>query len=449
MTDTNAYRLVCGLEIHVELKTASKMFCGCKNDPFFAPQPNIYTCPYCLGRQTKPPVPNRKAIEFTAKFGLYVGGQITSPSYFERKHYVYPDMPKGYQISQCTQHFVKGGQVNTPQGVVRLIEAHLEEDAAKLIHQEVKGSKMTLIDFNRSGVPLIEIVSAADIHSSKQAVAYAKNIQSITRYLGISDADMEKGQMRFDANISLQTKQQAADNLLPDYKVEVKNINSFKALEQTIDFEIERQSELLSSGQKVPQETRGFDMNSGKTIFQRTKGNSEDFRATICPEMSTIVLSKQILSSWFKQKLIIKEEYLKKWQAQFQLENKYAASFLTNPTIITWAEKLWQLAKKENLPVNKLANYLVNKKLKFTIHDDQPQLISAFQDLISSDQVDEGELTSLIKQTLQSYPHEFKRYLQGEKQLLGFFMGQIMRTSDRKLDATLVNKLLKQELQSA
>lgn len=442
------YRLICGLEIHVELKTKAKVFCRCKNDPFFSPKPNIYTCDYCLGRETKAPVPNRRAIELAVKFGLFVGGDINTHSYFERKHYQYPDVPKGYQISQCTKHFVKGGVINTKEGAVHLIEAHLEEDVAKMIHQEVNGKKVTLLDFNRSGVPLIEIVCAPEIHSSDQAVEYAKNIQAIARYLGMSNADMEKGQMRFDANISLQTPQEQQANQLPEYKVEVKNINSFKALKSAIEFEIKRQSQLLTETGSVPQETRGYDLATLSTVFQRKKGDTVDFNATICPDMSKIELTDRVLSTWRSELPPQKEITIATWYEKYQLTAKYSEVFALTPESRQWANKLWEQTLKAGVSCQQLANYLVNKKIPYTLQDEPTEIIAKWQKLTAVDDVDEATMKKLINDTLQAHPQEVARYRAGEKQLLGFFMGQIIKKSQQKLPATTLNHLLVVSLQT-
>lgn len=445
-TQNDDYRLICGLEIHVELKTQSKMFCGCKNAPFFANKPNIYTCDYCLGRETKKPVPNKKAIEFTIKFGLFTGSKIQKYSYFERKHYVYPDVPKGYQISQCTKHFTFDGSIDTSFGPVGLIEAHLEEDVAKMIHKEVDGTKVSLIDFNRSGVPLIEIVSQPDIHSAAQAIEYAKNIQAITRYLGIADADMEKGQMRFDANISLQGKAQQAVGQLPDYKVEIKNINSFKSLGQAIDYEIGRQKKLLESGQDVPQETRGFDTNSGTTVFQRGKGGFADFRAMICPDMSGFEFDGKLLAKWQSELPPKREVMLKDWEQKYAVNHKYGVVFLRDKDTVLWAAEVFAAAYKEKLNVNQLANYLANRRLKLGVGDNIDAVIHEFKEMERLDDFNVEEVTAVIGQIINSNQSAADDYRAGQKQVLGFFIGETLRKIGKKVDVSKIKLLIEDQL---
>ena len=246
----NEYELVIGLEIHVELKTKSGMFCGCPAD-HFGKVPNTQTCPVCLGLPGALPVPNKTAIDWTIMLGLALGANIAEVSKFDRKHYFYPDLPKGYQISQYDQPLCKGGVVKTSFGDVRIHRVHLEEDTGKLQHILLNGKRVTLVDFNRSGAPLMEIVTEPDIQSSAQAIEFLKKLHQIVRFVGISDADMEKGSMRLEPNISVRMKvKQASDSFgiaasktprnddLPDYKVEVKISIHLNSLQQRLNMSL-------------------------------------------------------------------------------------------------------------------------------------------------------------------------------------------------------------------
>lgn len=441
-----SYHLVCGLEIHTELKTKSKMFCGCKNDPFGAKKPNIYTCPVCLGLPGALPVANKKAIEWTVKLGLFLHCEINLHSKFDRKNYFYPDLAKSYQISQYDLPFCHDGYVDTDYGRVRINRIHLEEDTAKLLHQTLDGKKVTLIDFNRSSVPLIEIVTEPDIVSSDQAKAYAKKIQEAVRTLGIGDADMQKGGMRLEANISLQTDEQHAAGKLPDYKVEVKNINSFNFMGQAIDYEIKRQSRLLDAGKTIPQETRGFDSAKGITFVQRSKENAADYRYFPDPDLPEVVFTKKQIEAIRQTLPLTHEQQTKIWQEKYQLDPKYTAPFLQKAAATAWANQLWQEAATAKLDVNKLANFMANGKIAYQVGDDTKKIITAFQKLTAVADVSTDELQTIIDQVLAEHPDEVKRYQAGEKKLQGFFMGQIMRAAKKKLDAGQVNKLLAQAL---
>jgi aspartyl-tRNA(Asn)/glutamyl-tRNA(Gln) amidotransferase subunit B len=440
------YNLICGLEIHTELKTKSKMFCACPNDPFHAPKPNFYTCPVCLGLPGALPVANATAIEWTVKLGLLLGCKINRHSKFDRKNYFYPDLPKGYQISQYDLPFCYQGAVTTSLGTVRINRIHLEEDTAKLLHQQKGNKKVTLIDFNRSSVPLIEIVTEPDIKSSAQAIEYAKKIRATVRQLGISNADMQKGGLRLEANISLQTPAQAQANQLPNYKVEVKNINSFNFMGQAIDYEIKRQTKLLNAGETIGQETRGWDSSKNKTFLQRRKENAADYRYFPDPDLPEITFTTQQIKAWRQELPLSSSALIDEWAKKFHLPAKYASAFIDQPEKIAWAQKLWLAATAEKLDLSQLANYLVNKKINFKFTDDAQTIITLFRQAIATDNLDDNQLTALIKKVLTTHPHEVTRYQNGEKKLLGFFMGQIMKSSSKKLSAPAVNHILLQQL---
>lgn len=248
-----------GLEIHAELKTRTKMFCDSLNDPD-EKHPNVNVCPVCLGHPGTLPVPNQQAIEHVVKVGFALGGTVNEATKFDRKNYFYPDIPKGYQISQYDQPLVSGGELKG----VRIRRVHLEEDTGTLMH----GEGASLVDYNRAGVPLMELVTEPDFSSAEQIADFARELQLILRYLGVSDADMEKGELRIEANVSLDM----------GTKVELKNINSFRAVRDAVEYELKRQAEALASGEKISQETRGWDEAKRKTISQRSKEEAHDYR---------------------------------------------------------------------------------------------------------------------------------------------------------------------------
>jgi aspartyl-tRNA(Asn)/glutamyl-tRNA(Gln) amidotransferase subunit B len=260
-----AYRPTIGLEVHAELHTETKMFCSCRNSPD-EERPNVHVCPVCLGHPGALPTINKKAVEYVIRAGLAIGGTINPITKFDRKNYFYPDLPKGYQISQYDQPLVVGGEL----AGVRITRIHLEEDAGKLVHGE--DGKSTFVDFNRASVPLMELVTEPVIQSVEEAVRFAKELQLLLRTIGVSEADLERGQMRADANISLS----ATDEL--GTRAEIKNLNSWSALDAAIRYEMKRQAELLDKGEKVKQETRGWDPVKMQTKSQRSKENAHDYR---------------------------------------------------------------------------------------------------------------------------------------------------------------------------
>ncbi len=277
---------VIGLEVHAELKTRTKMFCACLNDPNET-QPNVNICPVCMAYPGALPVANRAAIESMVKIGMAVGGEIPALSKFDRKNYFYPDIPKGYQISQYDVPFVFGGSLKG----VKLTRVHLEEDTASSTHQkDASGKEVTLVDFNRAGLPLMELVTEPDIRDTKKIGEFGRELQLLLRYLGVSDADMEKGQMRVEVNLSLGT---IVDGELKfGTKVEVKNIASFNMAERAAEYEIKRQTEILEAGGKIEQETRGWDDPRQRTVSQRKKESSHDYRYFPEPDLPPVDLAQ-------------------------------------------------------------------------------------------------------------------------------------------------------------
>ena len=275
-----------GLEIHAELNTRSKMFCSCFNDPL-EKNPNVNVCPICLGHPGTLPVPNEAAMQKVLRVGLALNCTIAEYSKFDRKNYFYPDLPKGYQISQYDMPLCKGGFLQIGERRIDITRIHLEEDTARLMHPA--GVAYSLVDFNRAGVPLMELVTEPDIASAKEASTFAQEFQILLRYLGVSDADMEKGQMRVEANVSIRKEGESALGT----KVEVKNLNSFRAVEQAIIFELKRQEKVLKSGSKVMQETRGWDDKKEETYSQREKEEAHDYRYFPDPDIPLLSFSEE------------------------------------------------------------------------------------------------------------------------------------------------------------
>ena len=338
-----------GLEVHVGLKTDTKMFCSCPNDPS-DPTANKHTCAVCLAHPGTLPVPNRKAIEHVIRVGLALGGEIAEESKFDRKNYFYPDIPKGYQISQYDQPLVSGGSLDG----VRITRVHLEEDVARLLHgsDTFGGDGSTLVDFNRAGVPLMELVTEPDIRSSEQAVAFARELQLLVRYLGASDADMEKGQMRIEANVSLDM----------GTKIELKNINSFRAVHDAVEFEISRQGEALDRGETIVQETRGWDEVRRVTVSQRTKENAHDYRyfpEPDIPPFSTSSFEPEALRAALPE---LPEAKRARFAAEYGLTGPQALLLAGDPALATYFEQAVSELRGEvhDAAVAPLYNYLTS-----------------------------------------------------------------------------------------
>jgi aspartyl-tRNA(Asn)/glutamyl-tRNA(Gln) amidotransferase subunit B len=446
-----SYEPVIGMEIHVELKTKSKMFCGCKNDPFFAKHPNIYTCPVCLGLPGALPVPNKKAIEWAIKLGLALGCETPLFSKFDRKNYFYPDLPKGYQISQYDQPLAINGSLelsNNPiiqssnkliNNKIRIQRVHLEEDTGKLLHTTVDGKKVTLVDFNRSGVPLMEIVTEPDIKSGEQAKEFLKKIHQIIRYLGISDADMEKGSMRLEPNISVRS---VGTKELPKYKVEVKNINSFIFVKKAIEYEVERHIDLLEQGKTPVQETRGWTEGKNETISQRIKEEANDYRYFPEPDIPPMRWEQSVIRYQLSELPELPDEKKARFIKDYEL-NDYDAGLLTDTKEL--ADYFEECVKMRLVPAKKLANWIINKKVD--IDEVLPAtLVKSIIKASAVSSISDAELETAVKQVLDANPKAVSDYKNGKEQALMFLFGNIFRTLKGKGDKMKIMEILTEEL---
>ncbi len=438
------YEPIIGLEIHVELKTKSGMFCGCPAD-HFGKIPNTGTCPVCLGLPGALPVPNKKAIEWTIMLGLALGSDIAEVSKFDRKHYFYPDLPKGYQISQYDQPLATGGMIKTSFGDVRIHRVHLEEDTGKLQHATVDGKKVTLVDFNRSGVPLVEIVTEADIRSAEQAKEFLKKLHQIVRYLGISDADMEKGSMRLEPNISLR---KIGETGLPNYKVEVKNINSFRFASQAIAYEIERHAHILDEGKVPVQETRGWDEGKNATVSQRVKEEAADYRYFPEPDIPPMRFNKETINNVRLTLPELPDVKIDRFMKTYGLNVQDAAQLTESRAAADYFEGVVQEAKKRgaaDMTSKKIANWIINKKpeREKVKPSDVVQEILAATTIV---RMDELQLAGIVDTAILENPKAAADYKAGKLPSLMFLLGVVMRQVKGKATAEEVQDILKKRL---
>lgn len=470
------YDTVIGLEIHVALLTQSKLLCGCST--VFGAAPNSQCCPVCLGLPGSLPTLNEKAVEYAIKAGLALSCRINEVSRFDRKNYFYPDLPKAYQITQeafplCTDGYLEyyhGGQLLR----TAINRIHLEEEAGKLIHSgaSIVDSEYSLVDYNRAGIPLIEIVTAPDIHSPKQARTFLEQLRLLLNYIKVSDTKMEEGSLRCDANISLKPQGSA----MLGTKVEMKNLNSFRALERALEYEEKRQGAILDQGGTIDQESRTWDERSGRTLPMRSKADALDYRFFPEPDLPTLSLK----AGWVEQiQQTIPELPLERLH-RLEKENglsRYEATFLVNypdfgKLFAELAAAGWEGGTIANLLMGEYARlareqgHLTPERLAglLEIMDEglisQNQAKDVLEELYESDlsareivlekgwQVvtDAGELQEVVGKVLEDNPQLVARYRQGEAKLHGFFVGQVMRATLGKADPAVVNELLRKEL---
>jgi len=444
---------IIGLEVHVELKTKSKMFCGCSAD-YFGHEPNTHCCPVCLGLPGALPVPNKKAIEWCIMLGLALNCQIPEVSKFDRKNYFYPDLPKGYQISQYDMPLCVNGELRIKNSgkekKIRIRRVHMEEDTGKLIHTP----DATLIDFNRSGVPLVEVVTEPDIHSGEEAKMYLQKLQQIIRYLGISDADMEKGSMRCEPNISILPVSNTTNNTndqLPDYKVEVKNINSFKFVGKAIDYEIDRQIKILEHGEKVVQETRGWSEIKGVTLPQRSKEEAQDYRYFPEPDIPPMRWSQNQISKIKNQIPEMPDTKLTRFMKDYELGEYDALQLTTSLPTANYYEESIKCSKSitstTGIIINPktIANWIINKKVD--INKVSPkELLQTISQMGQTSQISDKELEKIVVGVLKDNQKAVDDYKKGKEQALMFLVGQIMRKTKRQANGDVIKKLIIKKL---
>lgn len=437
------YKPVIGLEVHVELKTASKMFCTCSTD-YFGQTPNTHTCPVCLGLPGALPVPNKKAIEWCVMIGMALNCQIPLNSKFDRKNYFYPDLAKGYQISQYDQPFAEHGHMTLSDGkVIGIRRAHMEEDTGKLIHETINGERVTLIDFNRSSVPLVEIVTEPDFENATQVKEYLQRLQQIVRYLDVSNADMEKGEMRLEPNISLR---EISSEELPKYKVEVKNINSFSFVEKAINFEIERQAAILDAGQTPLQETRGWDEDRKGTVSQRAKEEAADYRYFPEPDIPPIVWTSGQIEEIRGKLPELPDAKKSRFVKDYGISDYNAEILSRDRATGDYFEEAVKVGKEAGIDATKVANTIINKKVD--IEKVLPAaLIKAIKSSQVQDTMDPEELKTILKNVLETNPQSIADYKKGKTNAIMYLVGQAMREVKGKAKADTVRAELEKLLQ--
>lgn len=431
MTINMKKQTIIGMEIHVELSTNSKMFCSCPAD-HFACVPNTQTCPICLGLPGAMPTPNKKAIEDVLTIGLALNCQINKTSKFDRKHYFYPDLPKGYQISQYDQPFCQNGYLTLDSGKkIRITRVHLEEDTAKLIHKTLNGKSVSLVDFNRSGVPLVEIVTKPDLNTSKETKEFLKKIHHLIKTLGVSNADMEKGSMRLEANISIGDLKK-----LPNYKVEIKNVNSFRYITNAIDYEIKRQTKLIKQNKTPTQETRGWNRVKGVTFSQRKKESEDDYRYFPEPDIPPIIISDSLVADLKNNLPKLPSEIIKDLTS-LGIELRFAKLIGKNKKL---TQVIHKLSQDKEIDPNRLANLFVNGKLdsKSSLQLIKDRYLKQTQKGITDIKL----INTLVNQVIAENKPAVLAYQKGNQNAAGPLIGRVITLSKGKADPVTVRQHL-------
>lgn len=470
------YQIVIGLEVHAQLKTQSKLFCSCSTQ--FGAEPNANTCPVCMGYPGVLPVLNAQAVEYAIKAGLALGCSIDLNSKFDRKQYFYPDLPKGYQISQYDKPICNHGKLTIGNKDVRILRIHMEEDAGKLVHagaERLHGSDYSLVDLNRASTPLIEIVSEPDIRSADEAVAYVKELRKVLLYLDVCDGNMQEGSLRCDINISL--NKPGADKF--GTRAEIKNVNSFRSISRAIEYEYKRQSEILDQGGTIVQETRLFEEASGKTHSMRSKEDAHDYRYFPEPDLLPLTLTQAQVDQARSSLPELPQQKMNRYIAEFAINPDTAILLTDDLDTAKFFEELISLGanvtKSANWLVGQVAAYLNENKLVLAETKLSPKLLADMIKLIDkgiiSDNIakndiivellqngtdvnklieskglaqitDTGAIEAIVKEVLAANPAQLEQYKAGNTKLQGFFVGQIMKKTQGKASPALVNELL-------
>ncbi len=476
------YEVVIGLEVHVELKTKTKIFCSCPNE--FGSEPNTNVCPRCLGLPGTLPVLNEKVLEYAIKAGLALNCEIAEFSKFDRKNYFYPDLTKAYQISQFDLPICEHGyldiDVDGNHKRIGITRIHMEEDAGKLVHEgdTISVSDSSLVDYNRAGVPLIEIVSEPDMRSAEEAKAYLEKLKAYIEYTGVSDVKMEQGSLRCDANVSVRPFGQKEFGT----RAEVKNLNSFRAVQKAIEYEVERQIELIEDGGKVVQETRTWDDAQGITLSLRGKEEANDYRYFPDPDLTPLIISRDYVEEIrktipelpdVKKERLISEMGLPEYDAGVITSSKGLAAFFDETVAIypdakkvcNWLMvEFCRLLNSESVEIEnsqvtpeKLAALLklvddgkISGKIAKTVFEEMfisgkdPEAIVEEKGLVQIS--DEGALGAMIDKIIAENPKSVEDYKSGNKKALGFFVGKIMKETQGQANPGMVNKMLTERL---
>lgn len=475
---------VIGLEIHVQLLTKTKIFCNCSTD-YFDQEPNSHTCPVCLGLPGSLPVLNKKAVDFAILTALALNCHINESNIFHRKNYFYPDLPKAYQISQFDRPLAENGflEIRTEKSAesrnIRINRAHMEEDAGKLIHLERDGkTSSSLVDYNRSGIPLLEIVTEPDIQSSEEAIVFLQTLRSIVQYLGVCDGNLERGSMRCDANISIRNK----ENGELGTKTELKNMNSFRAIRQALDFEITRQRRLIEQGGKVLQETRRWDESSGKTVFMRSKEEALDYRYFPEPDLLPLFISQ----SWIegiknnipelpdeRKERFMKDYKLPHYDANRLVEVKplgdyferAAKNYNNYKQLANWilGELLCYLGQ-ENIDIDKspitpvaliellelIDRGVISGKIAKNIFEEMfktGQSAALLVEKSGSTQIsNKEEIDDIIEKVVRDNCETVQDYISGKEKAIHFLVGQVMRYTKGRAQPDMVLSLLRERI---